>query len=96
MKRFIKSMMVGLFLAFSLSPIQAEDRIELEGTAIFGNQELPKVLYIVPWKDSELPQLNEPPLESLIDEALSPIDRSEFRRQVIYYDALSIQPDDVK
>lgn len=96
MKLSIKLVMMSLFLTPALSEVRAEDRIELEGTAIFGNQELPKVLYIVPWKDSELPQLNEPPLESLIDEALSPIDRSEFRRQVIYYDALSIQPDDVK
>jgi len=96
MKLIIKLIMISLFLTTVLSPALAEDRIELEGTAIFGNQELPKVLYIVPWKDSELPQLNEPPLESLIDEALSPIDRSEFRRQVIYYDALSIQADDAK
>jgi len=96
MKPSIRHMMIVLFLTFSQTPVLAEDRIELEGTAIFGNQELPKVLYIVPWKDSELPQLNEPPLESLIDEALSPIDRSEFRRQVIYYDALSIQAGQAK
>jgi len=96
MRLTIKLVMISLFLTSALLSVQAEDRIELEGTAIFGNQELPKVLYIVPWKDSELPQLNEPPLESLIDEALSPIDRSEFRRQVIYYDALSIQPDEAK
>jgi 2'-5' RNA ligase len=85
-----------LLLLTSLPLVHAEDRIELEGTSIFGNQELPKVLYIVPWKDSELPQLQEPPLESLIDQALAPIDRSEFRRQVIYFDALSIQADKSK
>jgi hypothetical protein len=89
-------MLICLLLITATSMVLAEDRIELEGTAIFGNQELPKVLYIVPWKDSELPQLHEPPLESLIDEALAPIDRSEFRRQVIYYDALSIQADKPK
>jgi hypothetical protein len=77
-----------LFLMSTL-PLQAEERIELQGTAIIGNQELPKVLYIVPWKSSELPQLNEPPLESLVDEALSPIDREVFRRQSMYYDALA-------
>jgi hypothetical protein len=79
-----------LFLMSTL-PLQAEERIELQGTAIIGNQELPKVLYIVPWKSSELPQLNEPPLESLVDEALSPIDREVFRRQSMYYDALAEQ-----
>ena len=79
-----------LFLISAL-PLQAEERIELQGTAIIGNQELPKVLYIVPWKASELPQLNDPPLESLVDEALSPIDREVFRRQSMYYDALAEQ-----
>jgi hypothetical protein len=70
---------------------QAEERLEMEGTAIIGNQELPKVLYIVPWKSSELPDLSEPPLESLIDDALAPIDREEFRREVLYHDALATQ-----
>lgn len=31
--------------------IQAQDRIEIETTIIRGNKKLPKVLYIVPWKD---------------------------------------------
>jgi hypothetical protein len=70
---------------------QAEERLEMEGTAIIGNQELPKVLYIVPWKQSELPDLSEPPLQSLIDDALMPIDREEFRREVLYHDALATQ-----
>lgn len=71
--------------------VQAEERLEMEGTAIIGNQELPKVLYIVPWKPSELPDISEPPLQSLIDDALAPIDREEFRREVIYHDALATQ-----
>lgn len=77
---------VGMF-----GGIQAEERLEMEGTAIIGNQELPKVLYIVPWKQSELPDLSEPPLQSLIDDALAPIDREEFRREVLYHDALTTQ-----
>src|SRR5262245_30351980 len=30
------------------------DRMELDATAITGNRELPKVLYIVPWKKADL------------------------------------------
>jgi hypothetical protein len=90
----------SLILLFSsfiyIASAQAEDRIDLQGTAIIGNQELPKVLYIVPWKESELPQLSEPPLESLIDEALTPLDREEFRRQVLYFNALSEHTGEVK
>ena len=80
-----------LLSAGILSGVQAEERLEMEGTAIIGNQELPKVLYIVPWKPSELPDLSEPPLQSLIDDALAPVDREEFRREVLYHDALSTQ-----
>lgn len=81
--------LVGLmFLSLSL---QAEDRLEMQGTSITGNQELPKALYIVPWKKSSLPDLGAPPLQSLISDALSPLERDEFRRQVRYYYQLSEQ-----
>lgn len=80
-----------LALLFASLTVYAEERLEMEGTAIIGNQELPKVLYIVPWKQSELPGLDEPPLQSLINEALTPLDREVFRRQVIYHHALSAQ-----
>ena len=83
-KRFLVSL---LFL--TASPLVQADRIIMQGTAVIGNQELPKVLYIVPWKKSELPDLSEPPLESLIDEALTPIDRNVFRRQVDYFQTLN-------
>jgi len=79
-----------LFLALSsgFSIVHAEDKLNMDGTAIIGNQELPKVLYIVPWKKSEVPDMTQPPLESLIDEALQPIDREVFQRQVNYHHAL--------
>ncbi len=73
------------------TPVLAEERLDMEGTRIRGNQELPKVLYIVPWKRSDIPDLSQPPLESLIDEALTPIDRDVFQRKVRYYDDLSSQ-----
>ncbi len=37
-------------LLIPLSTI-AEDKIELRTTTIKGNKELPKILYVVPWKD---------------------------------------------
>ena len=80
-------LLMASLLIFSQG-VRAE-RIVMQGTAIIGNQELPKILYIVPWKKSELPDLSEPPLESLIDEALKPIDRNVFRRQVEYYQTLN-------
>jgi len=61
------------------------DEIELGRTEITGNQELPKVLYIVPWKKSDPGNLMGLPVNTLLDEVLAPIDRSEFVRQVDYY-----------
>ncbi len=88
----IKHSVIILLLTAGILPgLRAEERLEMEGTAIIGNQELPKVLYIVPWKPSELPEVSEPPLQSLIDDALAPVDREEFRREVIYQDALTTQ-----
>jgi len=78
------------FISISIS-VSAEERLDMEGTRIRGNQELPKVLYIVPWKRSDIPDLSQPPLESLIDEALAPVDRDVFQRKVRYYDDLSAQ-----
>ena len=61
------------------------DSIELGRTEITGNQELPKVLYIVPWKKSDPGELMGRPVNTLLDEVLAPIDREEFIRQVDYY-----------
>jgi hypothetical protein len=64
------------------------DRLQLETTEISGNRELPRVMYVVPWRKDELAQYAGRPPNSLLDEALTPIDRDVFRRQAQYYDAL--------
>lgn len=64
------------------------DRIDLDTTQITGNRELPKVLYIVPWKRPELGDLVGRPLNSLLDEVLTPVDRDVFRRENRYFNAL--------
>lgn len=70
------------------------DELNLSATQITGNQELPKVLYIVPWKQSDLGDLVGRPVNSLLDEVLQPIDREVFARQVNYYEDVYGQPDD--
>ena len=67
---------------------QPQGHIRLDETVISGNQELPKVLYIVPWKDPELGDLVGKPVNSLVDEVLAPVDREVFRRQIRYFDQL--------
>lgn len=64
------------------------DEMTLGRTEITGNQELPKVLYIVPWQKAQPGELTGRPVNTLLDEVLAPLDREEFTRQVDYYGEL--------
>lgn len=72
-------------LAVSGSGCHAEeDTIYLDKTFISGNQELPKVLYILPWKDRSgevIPAIN--PVLKMPD-ILSPIYPHEYRLEMSY------------
>ncbi len=69
------------------------DTLNLGTTSVTGSQELPKVLYIVPWKSSDLGDLVGRPVNTLLDEVLAPIDPEEFERHLEYYDALFLEGD---
>jgi len=69
----------------------AQDRADIDRTQIIGNRELPKVLYIVPWKK---PLPGDPAARapaSVLDEAFAPVDRDVLRRQ-LQYDAQTRPP----
>ena len=59
----------------SLSAVLAEDRIELKTTTITGNKELPKILYIVPWKEVKQQKMEERKLvlHSLFGDLFDPV-----------------------
>ena len=81
-------LLVLLTLAIVASHAIAQERLELDGTSIIGNKELPKVLYIVPWKRTERVDFSSPPIVSIMDQALTPIERNTFRRQVRYHQVI--------
>lgn len=62
--------------------------LSLGATDITGNKELPKVMVIVPWKDSLGAGGVIKPTDSLLDEVLQPVDRGVFQRQIRYYGQL--------
>ena len=64
------------------------DTLDLGTTSITGNQELPKVLYIVPWKKSDLGDVVGRPVNTLLNEVLEPVDPEVFQRQLEYYETL--------
>ena len=89
----LNNVIIGLMvMLFSVSSAWAETKLELEATEITGARELPKVLYIVPWKKTE-PDPRPLPMRSLIDDILSPVDIDVFRRQVRYHDMTQTSPE---
>jgi hypothetical protein len=73
------------------APNRSSDRIELDTTQISGNRELPKVMYVVPWRRADPGDFAGKPPNSLLDEALTPVDRDVFRRTNRYYGAIQDQ-----
>ena len=74
------------------APAGAQDRADIDRTQIIGNRELPKVIYIVPWKKALPGELSGRPVASVLDDTLAPIDRDEFRRAVQYHVQLRPPP----
>jgi hypothetical protein len=70
----------------------APDRAELDRTQITGSRELPKVLYIVPWKQPPGAPPIARPERSVIDDALAPVERQVLQRQIGYHRQLVAPP----
>lgn len=62
----------------------ANDAKTLSGISILGNQEAPKSLVIVPWKGSEIGAM--PGLSRLLDDAVQPVDKDVFMRELTYFE----------
>lgn len=89
-QRRLIGVLIGYFVtavAWAAPPTDAEN-IQLEGMAVKGNQELPKSLYIVPWKASELGEIAGLPAGSLLNESLQPVEKDVFQRELQYYDSV--------
>jgi hypothetical protein len=87
----MKPLLFALLLTLTLasSPyLAAQDSLQLEGTSITGNKELPMVLYILPWKTVERFEIESPPIISIMDQQLQPLDRATFKRTIHYHQAI--------
>lgn len=75
-------------LVLGTGAVRSQDQVDLEGARLFGNRDLPNITYVVPWKEEKLESLDIQPIGNLFDEALKPLDRDVFVREVEYYDLL--------
>jgi hypothetical protein len=87
--------LVGIHLVFiplmlvSFASLAA-DRLELENTSIVGSRELPKVLYVVPWKKAQIEtSLAGASDKGIFDEGMKVLDRDVLLREIKYFSALS-------
>jgi hypothetical protein len=71
----VKLRAVLFLLASSAAAAFAQDTIELQTTTIKGNKELPKILFIVPWKDVKPAKQDQQELVlySLSDDLFDPV-----------------------
>ena len=76
--------------AFCAAQESGEASVVLHST-ITGNQEQPKVLYIVPWQPPGGVDQLQQPVQSLLGDVFAPTDRAEFRRELKYRAAAAEQ-----
>jgi hypothetical protein len=88
MKQF-RRLLPCLLALLGSTALSAQESLQLEGTSITGNKELPKVLYIVPWKSVERFDMKSPQITSIMDQKLEPIDRASFQRTINYHQAIN-------
>jgi hypothetical protein len=86
----IKNWIISTFLVLMLvsGQLLAEQRIELDDTAIVGSKELPKVTYIVPWKSSNIAELGNLTGTSMFSDNMRALDRDVFRKELDYFSML--------
>ncbi len=63
-----------------------DDVVDISGTSIIGNKELPKSLFIVPWKNAEVGDNSA--LKDTLGDDTSIVDREVFVREIQYYEFL--------
>lgn len=80
------TVLVSLFVALPVGAAGKKEKVvEVGGMSIIGNRELPKTLYIVPWKDSDV-STEADFGGDLLNENMKVVDQEEFTRQLKYYE----------
>jgi hypothetical protein len=65
----------------------AQDAPGVVTTRIRGDQEVPTVMYLVPWQPPEVDELRAPEERLMVDQGLRPLERYEFQRFIKYHEA---------
>jgi hypothetical protein len=77
-----------LVLMLVSGQILAEERLQLDETSIVGSKELPKVIYIVPWKSTNIMELGGMSDKGSFSQSMQALDRDVFRKELDYFSML--------
>ncbi len=83
-----RSLLVGVMGIFATFTCSATEIVEMESTRIKGDQEQPKVLYVIPWQNTVDDQRFKQPMESLMGEIFQPINRNAFLNEIRIHNAM--------
>ena len=82
MRRLLILTLLGAAASHGQEPV-----VTLRAT-VTGNQEQPRVMYILPWQPPEGRDYEYVPAQALADDLFRGLDRDEFVRELEYRDAL--------
>jgi hypothetical protein len=75
----MRKLSLAFFVIFAISSsayVSAQERLQMEGTEITGK------------KSAERFEISSPPIASIMDKKLTPIERAAFKRKIHYHDAI--------
>lgn len=90
--RLFRSTALAIGLSFSSIVVAQENGSAPLGSTITGNQEQPKVLYIVPWKQTKDTSILDSSLDSRLSDVFDHVERREHKREIQYIETL-VQPE---
>lgn len=84
-----------VWLLVALPALAQDDGVVVLSDTVTGNQEQPKVLYIVPWQAAEDDTILKQPLKTqLHSEVFEHVERAAHIRELQYLQTLSQSPDE--
>lgn len=81
-------LLTAFMFIYTANVLAQDDEVVTMSTTIVGNQEQPKVLYIVPWQPATDITILSLPVTSLMSDVFDHIDREEHRREIQFIEAL--------
>ena len=95
MRNYLQVILLIFISATAAAQNNQSDVVNITDT-ITGNQEQPKVLYIVPWQAADDDTILYQPLKRQISDTFEHVERSEHRRQIDFLNKVEQQASEIE